>query len=70
MSLRKKPAEQVQRGHLHPSLDWNVEYGKYSDTLRLCFLPANEEWGYWFGYDSTSQHPAPIFKAKGEWPLK
>ena len=70
MSLRKKPAEQVQRGHLHPSLDWNVEYGEYSDTLRLCFLPANEEWGYWFGYDSTSQHPAPIFKAKGEWPLK
>lgn len=69
MSLRKRPAEQVQRGHLQPPAHWQVLYGEYSETLRLCFLPlGNEQGGYWFGYDSTSQCPAPIFKAVGVWP--
>lgn len=71
MSLRKAPAEHVRRGHLHPPTDWQVVYGEYADTLRLCFLPIDEEGcqGYWFGYDSTSQRPAPIFKALGGCPL-
>ena len=70
MSLRKAPAERVRRGHLHPPADWQVVYGEYVDTLRLCFLPIGDgECGYWFGYDSTSQRPAPIFKALGGCPL-
>ena len=68
MSLRKQPAERVKRGHLQPPADWQVVYGEYADTLRLCFLPSEDgECGYWFGYDSTSQRPAPIFKAVGKW---
>lgn len=70
LSLRKKPAERVQRGHLHPPADWQVEYGKYEETLRLCYLPADGGWGYWFGYDSTAQRPAPIFKAIGNAPME
>ncbi len=70
LSLRKKPAERVQRGHLHPPADWQVEYGKYDETLRLCYLPADGGWGYWFGYDSTAQRSAPIFKAIGNAPME
>lgn len=65
MSLRKQPAEHVLRGHLHPPADWQVEYGQYADTLRLCLLPiAHTGQALWFGYDSTSQRPKPIFKAR------
>lgn len=64
MSLRKRPAERVQRGHLQPPTDWQVVYGAYDESLRLCYLPTGVGGeGYWFGYDSTSQRPAPIFKA-------
>jgi len=64
MSLRKRPAERVQRGHLQPPADWQVVYGAYDESLRLCYLPTGVGGeGYWFGYDSTSQRPAPIFKA-------
>lgn len=64
MSLRKQPAELVQRGRLQPPTDWQVLYGKYDESLRLCYLPVGADGqGYWFGYDSTSQRPAPIFKA-------
>lgn len=64
MSLRKRPAERVQRGHLQPPADWQVVYGAYDESLRLCYLPTSVGGeGYWFGYDSTSQRPAPIFKA-------
>ena len=71
MSLRKQPAERVKRGHLQPPADWQVMYGQYVDTLRLCFLPIGDgECGYWFGYDSTSQRPAPIFKALGGCPVE
>ena len=64
MSLRKEPAEKVMRGRLQPPADWQILYGKYDESLRLCHLPTGSDGqGYWFGYDSTSQHPAPIFKA-------
>lgn len=64
MSLRKVPAEHVVRGHLQPPTDWQILYGEYDESLRLCHLPTGSDGqGYWFGYDSTSQHPAPIFKA-------
>ena len=64
MSLRKTPAEHVVRGRLQPPADWQVQYGVYDESLRLCHLPTGPDGqGYWFGYDSTSQRPAPIFKA-------
>ena len=66
MSLKKRPAEGVRTKHVKPSDTWNVCYGTYDETLRLCFLPTDAEGhGYWFGYDSTAQCPTPIFKAKG-----
>ena len=64
MSLRKTPAEHVVRGRLQPPADWQVLYGVYDESLRLCHLPTGPDGqGYWFGYDSTSQRPAPIFRA-------
>jgi len=64
MSLRKTPAEHVVRGRLQPPADWQVQYGVYDESLRLCHLSTGPDGqGYWFGYDSTSQRPAPIFKA-------
>ena len=64
MSLKKRPAEGVRTKHVQPSPVWTVLRGEYTDTLRLCFLPTDDEGhGYWFGYDSTAQCPAPIFKA-------
>ena len=64
MSLKKRPAEGVRTKHVQPSEEWTVLQGEYADSLRLCFLPIDDEGhGYWFGYDSTSQCPAPIFKA-------
>ncbi|MBR2862282.1 MAG: B12-binding domain-containing radical SAM protein, partial [Bacteroidaceae bacterium] len=64
MSLRKTPAEHVVRGRLQPPADWQVLYGVYDESLRLCHLSTGSDGqGYWFGYDSTSQRPAPIFKA-------
>ncbi|MBQ8607674.1 MAG: DUF4080 domain-containing protein [Bacteroidaceae bacterium] len=66
LSLKKRPAEKVLTGRLQPASDWEVVYGEYSETLRLCFLPFDREGkGYWFGYDTTAQRPAPIFKAIG-----
>lgn len=64
MSLKKRPAEGVRTKHIQPSETWHVVYGEYSEKLRLCFLPIDESGhGHWFGYDSTSQCPTPIFKA-------
>ena len=64
MSLRKTPAEHVIRGRLLPPPAWIIEYGEYDESLRLCHLPTGPDGkGYWFGYDSTSQRPAPIFMA-------
>lgn len=64
MSLRKTPAERVVRGRLQLPTDWEVQYGMYDESLRLYYLPTGPDGqGYWFGYDSTSQRPAPVFKA-------
>ena len=65
MSLKKRPAEGVRTKHVQPVDAWTVVYGEYSEQLRLCYLPVgNEGCGYWFGYDSTTQCPTPVFKAK------
>ncbi len=64
MSLHKRPAERIVRGRLRLPADWNVQYGMYDESLRLCYLPTGPDGqGYWFGYDSTAQRPAPVFKA-------
>ena len=66
MSLKKRPAEGVRTKHVQPAENWMVVYGEYTDNMRLCFLPVDEAGhGYWFGYDTTSQCPAPIFRAEG-----
>ena len=65
MSLKKRPAEGVRTKHVQPVEAWTVIYGEYSERLRLCYLPVDGEGcGYWFGYDSTTQCPTPVFKAK------
>lgn len=65
MSLKKRPAEKVRTKHVKPSDEWVVLSGEYSESLRLCFLPVDDDGkGYWFGYDTTSQRPMPIFKAR------
>ncbi len=65
MSLKKTPAEKVVTKRQLPPSDWEVIYGTYKDTLRLCYLPAEEEGkGYWFGYESEIQKAEPVFKAR------
>lgn len=65
LSLKKRPAERVLTGRLQPPASWTVLYGTFNETLRMCFLPDGADGdGYWFGYDSMSQRPAPIFKAR------
>lgn len=46
---------------------WEVIYGNYKESLRLCFLPIddNTQNGYWFGFESEIQKAEPVFKAKG-----
>lgn len=64
MSLKKRPAEGVRTKHVQPSDAWTILRGEYRDTLRLCFLPTDDQGhGYWFGYDTTTQCPTPVFKA-------
>ena len=66
MSLKKRPAEGLRPKNVQPAEIWMVVYGQYTDNMRLCFLPVDEAGhGYWFGYDTTSQCPAPIFRAEG-----
>lgn len=64
MSLKKRPAEHVRTGRLSLPAAYEVLYGEYSDALRLCFLPTDGEHGFLFGYDTTAQRLAPIFKAR------
>jgi len=65
MSLKKLPAEKVKTKRQIPPETWITIYGKYKETLRLCFLPANQEGqaGYWFGFESEIQKAEPVFKA-------
>lgn len=65
MSLKKKPAEKVKTKHQVPPEHWEVIYGNYKESLRLCFLPTgdNNQNGYWFGFESEMQKVEPVFKA-------
>ena len=66
MSLKKLPAEKVCTKRQIPPATWNIIYGEYKESLRLCFLPADEkgEHGYWFGFESEIQKASPVFKAR------
>ena len=66
MSLKKLPAEKVWTKRHIPPATWNIIYGEYKESLRLCFLPADEkgEHGYWFGFESEIQKASPVFKAR------
>lgn len=66
MSLKKIPAEKVKTKRQVPPEKWEIIYGEYKDSLRLCFLPIDEkaECGYWFGYESEMQKTKPVFKAR------
>lgn len=66
MSLKKLPAEKVWTKRQIPPATWNIIYGEYKESLRLCFLPADEkgEHGYWFGFKSEIQKASPVFKAR------
>ena len=78
MSLKNLPAEKVwtkrqippgsQQCPLRPYQypQPRVDDGEYKESLRLCFLPADEkgEHGYWFGFESEIQKASPVFKAR------
>lgn len=66
MSLKKLPAERVKTKHQIPPLHWEIMYGTYKESLRLCFLPTDDEGlhGYWFGFETELQKIEPVFKAK------
>lgn len=64
-SLKKRPAERVHTKRALPPDNWQVLYGRYRESLRLCFLPVAGEDGYWFGFDSEEQTLKPVFKAMG-----
>lgn len=66
MSLKKLPAEKVWTKRQIPPATWNIIYGEYKESLRLCFLLADEkgEHGYWFGFESEIQKASPVFKAR------
>lgn len=66
MSLKKLPAEKVWTKRQIPPATWNIIYGEYKESLRLCFLPADEkgEHGDWFGFESEIQKASPVFKAR------
>lgn len=66
MSLKKLPAEKVWTKRQIPPATWNIIYGEYKESLRLCFLPADEkgEHGYWFGFESEIQKASPVNKAR------
>ena len=63
---KKLPAEKVWTKRQIPPATWNIIYGEYKESLRLCFLPADEkgEHGYWFGFESEIQKASPVFKAR------
>lgn len=66
MSLKKLPAEKVRTKRQIPPASWEVVYGEYKESLRLCFLPTDDstKHGYWFGFESEIQKAEPVFKAQ------
>lgn len=66
MSLKKAPAKKVRTKRQTPPARWNIVYGTYKESLRLCFMPIGDKHrGYWFGYESDIQKAEPVFKAEG-----
>ncbi len=67
MSLKKRPAETVRTKRQTPPAHWDVIYGAYKESLRLCFLPCSEAGGsgYWYGFEPEIQKGEPVFKAWG-----
>lgn len=65
MSLKKAPAERVKTKHQQPPAQWQVVSGHYHDRLRLAHLPSEEGGDYWFGFETDSQCPTPVFMARG-----
>lgn len=66
MSLKKQPAENVFTKRQNPPEEWDIVYGEYRNSLRMCFLPDSRNngiAGYWFGYSSEAQIPRPVFMA-------
>ena len=65
LSLKKQPAERVKTKRQTPPEIWAPVYGEYKESLKLCFLPTDEEKneGYWFGFETEIQQPKPVFKA-------
>lgn len=63
MSLKKQPAEQVKTKHQVLPESYKLIYGSYQEGMRLCYLPVNDEHGYWFGFESETQRLTPVFKA-------
>lgn len=64
MSLKKAPAKTARTKHVTPPEEWEVIYGTYHEGMRLCFLPLEDDYhGFWYGFDTESQNPKPIFKA-------
>lgn len=64
MSLKKAPAKTARTKHVTPPEEWEVIYGTYREGMRLCFLPLEDDYhGFWYGFDTESQNPKPIFKA-------
>ena len=68
MSLKKQPAARIRTKHVTPPDSWNIVYGEYHDHLKLCLLPAseNEPFNYWFGFETETQQPRPVFKATSQ----
>lgn len=68
LSLKKSPAERVRTKHIVPPEHWKVLKGTYKPSLRLCFLPTDDEGtqGYWYGYESEMQVAQPVFKAMSD----
>ena len=66
MSLKKLPAEKVRTKRQVPPEQWEVLEGEYKESLRLCFLPTDDEGlhGYWFGFETETQNIIPVFKAR------
>lgn len=64
MSLKKAPAEKVRTKHVAPPPQWDIRFGTYKKEMRLCCLsdPASG-CCYWYGFETESQHPLPVFKA-------
>ena len=66
MSLKKLPAEKIRTKRQIPPEQWEVLEGAYKESLRLCFLPTDDEGlhGYWFGFETETQVVKPVFKAQ------